>query len=172
MSEPIEGDYFNWLRAKVLPNNTRNYDGLLRILYTTEFVWVIPSDSNRSEDGLELREYFLNETGWGYDPIWFNEPCSLLEFFIALADRASFQTDISVRDWFWTFMTNLGLDEYRQVSDSDKPVIEDILHRFMLREYDHNGRGGIFPLSTSPSDQREVEYWYQFCEYVNDQGLF
>lgn len=174
MSEPIEAAYFNWLRAKVLDATDRNYDELLRILYTTEFVWVVERDSNRAEDGVELRDYFGNETQWDLSPYrgWYEEPCSLLEFFIALADRASFQTGISIREWFWIFMTNLGLDEYRRISRSDKPDIEEILQRFMLREYDHNGRGGIFPVSTSPNDQREVENWYQFCEYVDDQGLF
>lgn len=171
MSESIEIQYFDWLRAKVLPMNTQNYYELMRILYCTEFVWFVPGDRNRKDDGLELREYFLNESGLDNDPIWFNEPCSLLEFFIALAYRASFQTDISVRDWFWTFMANLNLDQYRQISESDTLVIEDILDTFVWRKYDSNGYGGIFPLYNSDKDQREIEYWYQFSDYVTEQEL-
>ncbi len=175
MSEPIEELYFDWLCAKVLPVDTRNYHRLMQILYCTEFVWFgtgdTSGDRNRTEDGLELRDYFLDETGWDKDPMWFNEPCSLLEFFIALADRAYFMTDKPVRDWFWTFMSNLGLDEYRQVSEFDVPVIENILYTFVWREYDSLGRGGLFPLSGAHSDQRQVEIWYQFNAYVADQGL-
>ena len=173
MAGPIEEAYFDWLCAKVLPPNTRIYQDLMRILYTREFEWEILGDRNREEDGLELRQYFVNETDWEKDddPMWFDEPCSLLEFFIALASRAMFTTDISVRNWFWTFMSNLNLDEYRQVSNADIPVIDDVLCTFVWRRYDGLGRGGIFPLSDSAHDQRKVEYWYQFNEYVIDQAL-
>lgn len=172
MSEPIEEAYFDWLCAKVLPSNTRNYYGLMQILYCTEFVWIVTGDRNRTEDGVELRQYFLNQTGLDNDPAWFNEPCSLLEFFIAFADRAKFTTERPLRDWFWTFMSNLGLDEFRYVGDSEVTVIEKILYTFVWREYDSLGRGGMFPLSNSAHDQREVEIWYQFNEYIADQGLY
>jgi len=58
MDVPIEEDYFSWLLAKVvLPRSphTDNYYGLLLVLHTVEFVWAIPGDQNRAEDGLELR---------------------------------------------------------------------------------------------------------------------
>ncbi len=171
MSEPLEVEYFNWLRAKVLPTNTNTYYDLMRILYTTEFVWFISGDRNRKEDGLELRCYFLNETRREKDLTWWNEPCSVLEFLIALAQRASFQTDIPARDWFWTFLTNLELDEFRQVSSSDQSIVEEILYTFVQRMYEPNGRGGIFPMQYTENDQREIEIWYQLAEYIDDQGL-
>ncbi len=171
MGEPIEAEYFDWLRAKVLPKNTNTYYDLLQTLYSTEFVWFIQGDKNRQEDGLELRQYFLNELKLEKDIFWFNEPCSILEVLISLADRASFQTDISIRDWVWTFIANLGLEEYRQVSEQDALVIEDILYTFVWRTYEPSGYGGIFPMISTENDQRKVELWYQFCEYVDDQGL-
>lgn len=171
MGEPIENLYFNWLCAKVLTPGNRNYYDLLYILHTTEFVWVILGDKNRAEDGCELREDFLREARLGKDPHWFDEPVSVFEVLIAFAKRASFQTDIPVRDWFWAFMNNLGLDEFRRVTDSDIPVIEEILHVFIWRTYDQNGNGGLFPMRRPKRDQREVEIWYQFCEYIEDQGL-
>lgn len=170
--EPIENEYFNWLCAKVLEPNSRNYHTLLLILHKTEFVSVIPGDRDRIEDGIELRIDFLRETNIQPDRVWESQPCSVLEFFIAFAKRALFQTDISVKDWFWTFITNLGLEDYRRVSDSDIPLIEKILYTFIQRQYDWRGDGGIFPLRDSNNDQREVVIWYQFFEYLDDQGLF
>lgn len=172
MHEPIEEAYFVWLCTKVLPLNTQNYQKLMQVLYCTEFVWIVPGDRNRTEDGLELRQYFLDQAGWENDPTWWNEPCSLLEFFIAFSDRAKFTTEKPLRDWFWTFMDNLSLDDYRQIGSIELPVVEDILYTFVWRQYDELGRGGgMCPLSTSQHDQREVEIWYQFNEYIVDQGL-
>src|SRR5688572_21362138 len=114
MDEPIEELYFNWLCAKVTSPHINNYYDLLRILHRTEFVWFISGDRNRKEDGLELRDYFLNESGYEKDPLWYNELCSVLEVLIAFAQRAAFQTDILAKNWFWIFMENLKLNEYRQ----------------------------------------------------------
>lgn len=174
MGEPIESEYFNWLCAKVLPVENRRgnmYSDLLRILHETEFVWVVPEDKNRAEDGCELRLYFLQQTGWNRDRVWFAQPCSVLEVLIAFADRACFQTDIPLNDWFWEFMTNLDLGEYRQVSRPDEIRIRDILHTFVWRMYDPSGYGGLFPMRWPKQDQRKVEIWYQFCEYLDDRGM-
>ncbi len=59
MSGPIQEEYFNWLCAKVIDPHISNYFDLLGLLYRTEFVWIVPKDRNRLEDGLELRDYFL-----------------------------------------------------------------------------------------------------------------
>jgi hypothetical protein len=171
MGEPIENEYFNWLCAKVLEPRGNIYYDLLGILYRTEFVWVVPGDRNRAEDGTELRLYFLNETGIEADSAWYSQPCSVLEMLIAFADRAYFQTDISARDWFWEFMTNLDLGEFRHVSREDAPVVENILHSFVWRTYDQSGSGGIFPMRWPKNDQTKIEIWYQFCEYLEDRGL-
>jgi len=171
MSEPIDERYFNWLCAKVLSVDVPIYWDLMRIMYKTEFVWVIEGDKNRAEDGVELRQDFLRQAFIKNDPHWFNSPCSVLEVLIAFANRAWFQTDIPSKEWFWTFMVNLGLDEFRQVSASDERVIDDILYAFIWRTYDDNGHGGMFPMRWPQRDQREVEIWYQFCEYLDHQGI-
>lgn len=171
MQGPIEELYFNWLCAKVIDIHISNYWDLMTILHQTEYVWIVQGDLNREEDGRELREDFLRETFHARDESWLFEPCSVLEFLIAFAKRAQFQTDMPVQDWFWIFMRNLGLDEYRQVPREHVPVIEDILQTFLTRSYSPNGDGGMFPLRRTNEDQRKVEIWYQFCEYLDDQGL-
>lgn len=171
MDEPIEELYFNWLCAKVLDPYVRIYFDLMHILHTTEFVWFVPEDQNRAEDGLELRTYFLRESGNEFVEEWFNSPCSVLEMLIAFSDRASFQMDQPAKDWFWHFLNNINLDEYRQVSIDDELIIRDILHTVIWRTYREDGHGGLFPMNHTFNDQRKVEIWYQFCEYLEDQGL-
>jgi len=165
--EPIENLYFNWLCAKVVDDITSPvYMDLLTILHKTEFICIVPMDKNREADGRELRYYFTNETGQVGDSVWEEQPASVLEVLISFADRAEFQTDIPVKAWFMTFLENLGLEEYRQVSDSDLPTIENILNTFLWRTYDPRGFGGLFPIPHTQQDQRKKEIWVQFCEYV------
>lgn len=171
MSEPIEETYFNWLSAKVLPLNSYNYQGLLLVLHRTEFVWVVSGDDNREADGLDMRRDFLTELNLQQDPAWFDSPVSVLEVLVAISREASFQTDIPVADWFWKLIENLKLNEYRHVSDAEISEIQEILHTFLWRTYRPNGDGGLFPMHSAPRDQRKVELWYQFCDYVQDQQL-
>lgn len=171
MREPIESEYFNWLCAKVVETRTPIYGDLLRILYETEFTWIVPGDKNRAEDGVELRVDFLRASDWAMDASWLNQPCSVFEAIFAFANRASFQTDTPAKDWFWEFITNLDLGEYRQVSAIDQVRIEDILQTFIWRTYDESGYGGMFPLRWPKRDQRKEELWYQFCDYLDDRGL-
>lgn len=171
MREPLENEYFNWLCAKVTEGYGNTYIGLFRILYTTPFVWFVPGDKNRAEDGCELRMDFFREIQMPVDYSWLEEPCSVFEMLVAFSRIAAFQTDIPNREWFVTFLTNLGLIEYRRVSESDKPIIEGILNTFLYRIYDPSGWGGMFPLRMPREDQRHVEIWYQFCAWVDEQGL-
>lgn len=171
MSEPIEETYFNWLTVKVMPLNSSIYQGLLLVLHRTEFHWVLIGDDNREADGLDLRLDFLAETNYYKDRLWFDTPASVLEVLIALAKDCSDQTGISVERWFWKFIENLRLEEYRHISDADVPRIQQILETWLYRLYSPSGEGGLFPLDAPPRDQRKVEIWYQFCDYVQDQQL-
>jgi hypothetical protein len=176
--EPLENLYFNWLCAKVvdvrktLPSQT--YWELLKLLHTTEFVWIVSRDDNRIADGKQLREEFLL---YGYipdDPDWRLYPgCSVLEMLIAYARRTEFLADytgLSVQDWFWEFLHNLGLDMCDDGSDFDPQGVADILDVFIWRTYPENGVGGLFPLKHPKQDQRKIEIWYQFFDYLRDQG--
>lgn len=166
MEEPLEEEYFLWLCAKVLDIKLPNYWDLMRILHSNEFVWLLSGDDNRADDGVELREMFCRERDIPHDEDWFSLPCSLLELFIAFSQRASFQTERSAREWFWEFLTNLHLEEYRRVGPEDVNVISDILYQFVWRTYNFNGQGGMFPMRKPHEDQRKVEIWYQFCDYL------
>lgn len=172
MWEPIEIEYFNWLCAKVLDPDTRGYVSLMGMLFNTEFVWFVPADKHRAEDGIELRTDFYRETNRTRDPLLDGRACSIFEMFVAFAERAEFQTRSSEKAWFWEFIRNLGLDQFRNITDSDIPSIEEILYTFTWRIYDPSGAGGMFPMSQTQYDQREKEIWYQFFEYLEDRGLY
>lgn len=172
MAEPIEDAYFGWLCAKVRKARSPIYDDLFRILHGREFVWRVAGDRNRVDDGRELRDHFLREKRLRKEGPWYSEPCSILEMMVAFSERAYFQTERKAKDWFWDFVANLMLDDFRHVTQADVPYIEDILHAFVWRTYEPSGHGGMFPLRWPKRDQREVEIWYQFCDYLEDQGMY
>jgi hypothetical protein len=172
--EPLENLYFNWLCSKVVdvraPTPTLSYWTLLRTLQNTEFVWILSGDDNRAEDGKDLRREFLLMADIPDHPEWrHNTPCSILEMFVAFSRRAEFMTDIPAKDWFWEFMENLELNEYNDASGITPEDIDEILTVLIWRTYDMNGQGGLFPIEDPREDQRHVEIWYQFCDYLVDQ---
>jgi len=172
MNESIESAYFNWLCAKVQhienPTPSLTYWNLLRELHSTEFVWLISGDDNRANDGLDLRLEFSREAFTRIDPDWSHLGCSVLEMLIAFSRRAQFETDLSSREWFWIFIENLGLKEFNDAQI--RPfTITDIINQFIFRAYEFDGQGGLFPLRNPRHDQRKVELWYQFAEYLIEQ---
>jgi hypothetical protein len=176
MDEPIEETYFKWLYHKVasvdFPTPSLTYWALLRELHNTEFVWLLPGDDNRAEDGIDVRKEFLNQMRFARDEEWLRIPCSVLEMLIAFSRRAEFQTDMPAREWFWIFMSNLELEELNDAASGVDRKVAEILDRLIWRTYRRDGYGGLFPLHHTDHDQRKVEIWYQFAEYVMDQGLF
>jgi hypothetical protein len=175
MEEPLDEVYFNWLYTKVasveVPTPSLTYYTLLGALHSTEFVWLVTGDDNRASDGLELRREFYREYEAAYHETlpWMNIGCSVLEMLISFARRAEFQTDIPTRDWFWVFLENLQLADLNDAQQDVNLICAEIMDQFLWRTYRSSGEGGMFPLRYSANDQRKVEIWYQFCEYLVDQ---
>jgi hypothetical protein len=63
----------------------------------------------------------------------------------------------------------LGLEDFNDAFLTDTDLIEDILDQFIWRTYDYNCNGGLFPLDDPKDDQRNVEIWYQFANYLVDK---
>ena len=176
MSSTLDDRYFEWLYGLVAAvrnrNPARSFWKLTRKLYVKEFVWLIPNDDNRVEDGKELRYEFLNEQGIDeVDPDWMDLGCSMFEMMIGLARRASFQSDEASVEWFWRFVVNLGLYDY-----SDKNYdglidhhIDEVLDAVIFRTYEPSGKGGLFPLTHPTQDQRKVELWYQLSAFLLEE---
>lgn len=174
MVEPLEEEYFRWLCSQVanvkLKNPSRTYWSLLKQLHTKEFVWIIPNDDNRLEDGRYLRYEFVNDNDLDVDSEWIHLGCSMLEMLIGLARRLSFEDDAPVDEWFWHLLDNLGLRQFTDNSNFTQQDVDDIIDDVIWRTYKPNGSGGLFPLRHAHEDQREVELWYQMSEYLLENG--
>jgi len=156
-------------------NPAKSYWRLAKQLHSKEFLFYIPNDDNRAEDGKQLREEFLNyncEECTGAVEAWMGLGCSFLEMVIAVSRRASFESPSNGSntpgDWFWRIMSNLGLEKYtdkvRIPNREDR--IDLVLEAVITRSYYTDGHGGMFPLLNPSSDQRKTEIWYQMAAYL------
>ncbi len=169
----LDEAYFGWLYRNVGPSKNRNparsYWLLAEQLHNTEFRWKIANDDNRAEDGIELRELFLQEKPQ-FTPTtaWLNARCSVLEMIIALARRTAFEADGDADEWTGILLHNLGFHRYTDAVWDDRAVedVDDVLRRLIARRYGQDGTGGLFPLRYPADDQRRVELWYQMSTYL------
>ncbi len=178
MSAPLDELYLMWLYRHIgsvrIKNPSRTYWCLARQLYKKEFVYFVPNDENRAEDGRDLRDEFLLDEDIDPDEVsqeWMEYGCSMLEMLIGLSRHLAFITDSEVRDWFWRLIDNLDIscpdDSY---DDEIREIIDEVLDRVNERKYARSGQGGIFPLRTATQDQRRVELWYQLNSYLLEEN--
>ena len=177
--------YFEWLYGHIGAvrnrNPRRSHWQLARVLFKTEFRYFIPNDDNRAQDGLDLREEFMNQLDRDYyDPEWESLPCSFFEMLLGLAQRAEFLADPGTLDggvtgWFWEMMKNLGLADYtdHNINQGSKNLeaVDHVLAIVNDRTYKPSGEGGLFPLIKPRGDQRKEELWYQLNRYLLDHGF-
>ena len=176
MSPPLEEEYLNWLYSLIAQRHIRHlrrtYWNLLAQLHHKRFVSKVKLDSNRVQDGKDLRREFLGEKGYVPDPIWLEEDrpfCTFFELMVVLSRKLAFDGGGEPHDWFWELIDNLGMTQYwdrARRSRMSERQIDDILNRVIFREYDPDGRGGFFPLRYPSEDQRGVQLWYQLAAYV------
>lgn len=159
----VDNAYYEWLLNKI--NYEDGYDTELEILFRSVFRWSVANDDNRAKDGVVLRSVFMSEENWSTEPCE-DYNCTVLEMLIALAMRI--ENDIMwdgetdrTSEWFWMMFHNLGLGETLSGTE-----IRRILDRFLDREYDYNGIGGLFPLKNATENQQNVEIWYQAQQYL------
>jgi len=174
--------YFHWLTNQVhfeyRHHNTTTYFGLMQLLHNTEFVWFVPNDDNRLQDGLELRYLFLQDeeqrkiTGklsLEKIAIFRSPPCTMLEVIVALSGRLAFQAGGEAGWWAWKLIENIGLHKMRDPFGPSKTArTEEVLHHLIWRTYKWDGAGGFFPLAFPQEDQTKVELWYQMAAYLQE----
>ena len=64
MSQNIKDEYFEWLLDHICSNQRirrKKYRRLLYHLYDRDFTWDMDMDENRYDDGMLLRDRFLDE---------------------------------------------------------------------------------------------------------------
>jgi hypothetical protein len=172
----LNKEYFDWMYKLMCGKRRSSYRKLLSYLHDREFVYSIELDGNRAEDGIDLRYRFAYENGYTslsevnqLD----NGPCSVLEMMIALAIRCEehIMDDPDIGDrtiqWFWKMIDNLGLKNMNDSHFNERRVCF-IIDRFLNREHDEDGKGGLFTVKSCAYDLRTVEIWYQMCWYLDN----
>ena len=169
-------DYFDWMYNLVCRNRySKNisFKKVFSYLNNTKFTYSIKMDLNRAKDGTELRRRYANEFKIAniYDRIC--GPCSVLEMMIALAIRCeeTIMDDENFGDrtdqWFWDMMKNLGLG-HMDDDEFDEEYVSDVITRFLNRDYEPDGRGGLFFVRNCDIDLRDVEIWIQMLWYLDN----
>jgi len=182
----VRNEYFKWLcletRNSEIFSPKTCFDDLLLYLYEKECVFMplVPNDDNRIEDGKTLRYHFSldEEHGFGLklkpDEIksYLIGPCSVLEMLVALAKKMEgimwdSEYGDRISQWFWKMINSLGLSHmYNEHFDEDEA--NAVVDRFLRREYEPTGKGGLFTLKHCRYDLRTVEIWYQMGWYINE----
>lgn len=172
----IDNEYFNWLYDKACGDrypDEISYRKLLMQLHNTEFTYLLKKDENRAADGINLRHRFADDyTAIDEADSYLTEPCSVLEMILALAIRCeeTIMDDPAYGDratqWFWGMITNLGLGSMSD-NNYDKRFVASVLKRFLNRDYEPNGRGGLFYVRNCEYDLRDIEIWVQLCWYLD-----
>lgn len=174
----FERDYFDWMVELICDRRLQrgySYYKLLNYLHDTEFRYSLVRDGDRAHDGIGLRYRFWYESK-GYDDdilgTFEDVPCSVLEMMIALAIRCEedIMDDPSVGNrigqWFWGMVVSLGLGAMTD-DNFDIDFVDYTIERFLNRQYEPNGKGGLFTIRHADHDLRSVEIWFQLCWYLD-----
>ena len=170
----IMNDYFEWMFDLVCKDRfakTISYRRLLMRLHDTEFIYIIPKDANRAQDGIDLRYRYAYDTGRAYADSYLDGPCSVLEMMIALSFKCEEIMDNAkigdrTAQWFWGMINTLGLGSMRD-DRFDIGYVDDTIDRFLHRKYESNGKGGLFYIRHCEDDLRRFEIWTQLCWYLD-----
>lgn len=175
--DKIINEYFEWLCNSVCGkrySKNVSYRKLLTRLHDIEFVYSITNDENRAKDGIDLRWRFSLDIGIDYEIVeeYLSGPCTVLEMMVALAISCeeSIMDDPQIGDrtgqWFWGMIVNLGLGSMMD-TNFDKQYVDYVITRFLNREYEPDGKGGLFTIKNCDRDLRKFEIWYQLCWYID-----
>lgn len=174
IEDKVRDDYFEWMYdivsgARFAPGMT--YRKLLTFLHEAEFVYFVPYDENRAADGVALRYHYCLEHDC-IDLEWcLTGPCSVLEMMLALAMKCEeLMDDLSIGNrtsqWFWNMITNMGLGSMNDTNYNEW-LVNDVISVFLRREYEPDGRGGLFRVRGWNRDMRTAEIWHQLLAYIN-----
>lgn len=181
----LKRSYLKWLSDIVDSQHGASYFKLCKVLYERDFVWSVSNDDNRCQDGMDLRERYLDvhkgaETPDKIDQ-FLEEDCTVLEVLVGVAKRMDFimydpQRGEVTPKWFNILLCNLKLDSFTDdYTRSDEfpretvAEIDHILDIWLNRKYDRYGNGSLFPIKGDcPRDMRRTEIWYQMMAFIEE----
>lgn len=166
MVDLIQGEYFE----------TASRHCLLSLLHETEFTYTMDMDENRAIDGRNLRYRFAYENGYSMNDVknpLDDRPCSVFEMMVALAIRCEEHIMIDLDRgnrtgfWFADMLKSLGLADMTD-ERFDYIQAKANIDRFLNREYEADGCGGLFVIQRPRRDLRQVELWYQAMWHLSE----
>lgn len=175
IEDKVKSDYFEWMYDLMCEGRfakTITYRQLFTFLHDVEFVYFVPHDENRAQDGIDLRYRYCVLHNCEDLECYLDGPCSVLEMMVALAIRCEerIMCDPEKGDrtaqWFWSMVTSLGLSSMNDTNYNEW-LVNDVITRFLNRDYDANGKGGLFTIKRWNRDARTVEIWHQLMAYLN-----
>lgn len=175
IEDKIKIDYFEWMYDLMCEGRLArgiSFRKLFAFLHDTEFVYFVPHDENRYEDGIALRYRFCLINDCENLEHYLDGPCSVLEMIVALAIRCEerIMSDPDKGDrtaqWFWSMINSLGLGGMYDSNFSEK-LVSDTIYRFLNRDYEPNGKGSLFTIRDWNRDARDAEIWHQLMAYLN-----
>lgn len=180
IEDRVRSDYFEWMYDLMCEDRfakSITYRQLFTYLHDTEFVYFVPYDENRADDGIALRYRFCLYHDCLDLEYCLDGPCSILEMMVALALRCEerIMSDPEKGDrtaqWFWSMISSLGLSGMTDYN-FDERLVYDVVTRFLKREYDPDGKGSLFTIRRWERDARDAEIWHQLLAYCNTlEGL-
>lgn len=171
----INEEYFSWMCDKVCGERfaeSISYRKLLTFLHDVEFIWILPMDKNRADNGLSLRRSFVLDVGYeDHVAEYISGPCSILEMMIALAIHMEdimddYRYGNRTGQWFWGMVRSLGLNGMYDLA-YDEDHVQEVILKFLNRDYEPDGRGGLFTIRGCYEDLRDVEISVQRNWYLN-----
>lgn len=175
----ISDRYFDWLVSLIAGDRLTpqySFNKLFTQLHNTAFTYINRRDADRAYDGLDLRYRFTKLHGY-YESDLDNMPpvASIFEVMVALSIRCeSFMDDFTYGDrtgqWFWSMVASLGLNGQYD-SKYDEQYVKEALDRFLYRDYNPDGSGGLFTVRHCELDMRDLEIWRQLLLYLDTLAL-
>lgn len=181
MSEDeIKNGYFEWILCRVgtKDRDPAGYSELLRYLDSVGYIYTIPMDGNRADDGICLRYRYGSENGISpavISSVLDIRDCSMLEMAAALAIRCEedvmYDPQIGDRTgiWFWIMIDSLGLGEMTD-GHFNREAADGIILAFLEHRYEPNGQGSLFRITEEgtggSSDLRRMELWNQMGVFL------
>lgn len=166
--------FFDW--KYYLVGQDKPYFKLFNKLDNIEYKYILSMDENRLIEGIELRYIIANDLGIDTKDVmaeYDSNKCSVLDMLIALSidceEKIMWDPDLGNRTdkWFWEMLTNLNLQNMTdELYDDD--YVEEVILKWLNRDYDYCGRGNIFYIKNPRQDLRKIDTWYQLRWYIED----
>lgn len=145
------------------------HEKLMNELHKIPFIYLIPRDANRDEDGLSLRREYADLLRLYRIPFE-GMPASVLEVMAAIAIRVDGEYIGNPHDerpdlFLYEMVKNLGLLVFDDRNFNSESV-HKIINTWLYREFRSDGLGSPFPIQNDTRDQREFEIWDQMNHYI------